>query len=46
LKFVIGVVKIINVMSPQIIIFMELLYNWLRMGSNELHTKKFPVGEL
>jgi hypothetical protein len=34
-------------MSPQIIIFMELVYNWLGIGSKELKKyEKFPVGGL
>jgi len=31
-------------MSPQIIIFMEFVYSWLRMDSKELKKyEKFPV---
>jgi hypothetical protein len=34
-------------MSPQIIIFMEYVDNWLRMDSKELKKcEKFPVGGL
>ena len=44
MKFVIGVAKIMF-MSPQIIIFMELIYNWLRTAFKELKKcEKFPVG--
>jgi hypothetical protein len=33
--------------SPQIIIFMEYVYNWLRIDSKELKKyEKFPVGGL
>jgi hypothetical protein len=46
LKFVIGVVKIVNVYVSTGI-FMEYVYNWLRMDSEETKKyEKFPVGGL